>query len=82
MTNRSILAINEKIKSVSVFTFNHITKEDVMKEIKDLDVSKASQGYHIFRKVIQENADIFCNFIYQSFNNMTDVRIFPTLLKN
>ena len=37
-----------------------------MKEIKDLDVSKASQGYHIFRKVIQENADIFCNFIYQS----------------
>ena len=53
-----------------------------MKEIKDLDVSKASQGYHIFRKVIQENADIFCNFIYQSFNNMTDVCIFPTLLKN
>ena len=27
-----ILAINEKIKSGSVFTYNHITKKDVMKE--------------------------------------------------
>ena len=37
-----ILAIKEKTRSVSVFTFNHITK-DVMKKIKYLDVSKASQ---------------------------------------
>ena len=33
----------EKTKSASVFTFNQITKEDVMKEITDLRISKASQ---------------------------------------
>ena len=75
----SILAIKEKTKSVLVFTFNHITKEDAMKEI---NVSKSSQENNIPTKIIKENADIFLNFIYQSFNNMMDVFIFPTSLKD
>ena len=33
----SILAIKRRIKSGPVFTFNHITKEDAIKEIKNLD---------------------------------------------
>ena len=76
-----ILAIKEKTRSVSVFTFNHITKEDIMKEIKYLDVSKASQENDNSTKIIKENADIFSNFIYQSFNNMINVCIFPTSVK-
>ena len=32
-------------------------------------------------KKIKENSDIFSNFIYQSFNNMIDVCIFPISLK-
>ena len=32
----NILAIKRRIKSGPVFTFNHITKEDVIKEIKKL----------------------------------------------
>ena len=39
----SISAIKEKTKSASGFTFNHKTKEVVMKEVKDIDVSKVSQ---------------------------------------
>ena len=35
-----MLAIKRKIKSVSVFNFDYITKEDVIKEIKNLDASK------------------------------------------
>ena len=31
-------------------------------------------------KIITENSDTFSNFIYQSFNNMIDVCIFPTSL--
>ena len=77
----SILAIKRKLKSGPVFTFNHITKEDVIKEIKNLDVSEASQEVDIPTKIIKENSDIFFNFIYQSFNNMIDVCIFPTSLK-
>ena len=75
----SILAIKRNIKSGPVFTFNHITKEEVIKEIKK--ASKASQEDDIPTKIIKENSDIFSNFIYQSFNNMIDVCIFPTSLK-
>ena len=52
-----------------------------MKEIKDLDSSIASQENDIHTKIILKNADIFSNFIYQSFNNMIDVHIFPASLK-
>ena len=75
------MAIKRKLKSGPVFTFNHITKEDVIKEINNLDASKASQEDDIPTKIIKENSDIFSNFIYQSFNNMIDVCIFPTSLK-
>ena len=77
----SVLEIKRQTKSDTVFTFNHITKEDVIKEIKNLDVSEASQEDDIPTKIIKENSDIFFNFIYQSFNNMIDVCIFPTSLK-
>ena len=76
----SILAIKRRIKSSLVFTFNHIT-EDAIKEIKNLDASKASHEDDIPTKIIKENSDIFSNFIYQSFNNMIDACIFPTSLK-
>ena len=73
--------MKRRIKSGPVFTYNHITKEDVIKEIENLDASKASQEDDVPTKTIKENSDIFSNFIYQSFNNMIDVCIFPTSLK-
>ena len=75
------MAIKRRIRSGPVFTFNHITKEDVIKEIKNVDASKTPQGDNIPTKIIKENSDIFSNFIYQSFNYMIDVCIFPTSLK-
>ena len=72
----SILEIKRRIISDPVFSFNHITKEDVIKEIKNLEASKASEEDDIPTKTIKENSDIFSNFTYQSFNNMTDVCIF------
>ena len=49
----SILAIKRKLKSGPVFTFNHITKEDVIKEIKNLDAWKALQEDDITTKIIK-----------------------------
>ena len=43
-----ILAIKRKTKSGPVFTFNNITKEDVIKEIKSFTRPKASQDACIF----------------------------------
>ena len=75
------MAIKRKLESGPVFTFNRVTKEDVIKEINNLDASKASQEDDIPTKIIKENSDIFSNFICQSFSNMIDVYIFPTSLK-
>ena len=44
-----------------------------MKEIKDLDVSKASQESVIPTKIINEKVNISPSFIEQIVNNMTDV---------
>ena len=55
----SILAIKRRIRSGPVFTFNHITKEDVIKEIKNLDTSKASQEDDIPPKMIKETLIFF-----------------------
>ena len=52
-----------------------------MKKIKDLDVSEASEESDIRTKIIKENADIFSNFICQSFSNMIDVCILSASLK-
>ena len=45
------MAIKRKLKSGPIFTFNHITKEDVIKEIKNLDASNASQEDDIPTKI-------------------------------
>ena len=76
------MTIKRKLKSGPVFTFNYVTKEDVIKEINNLDASKASQEDDILTKIIKENSDIFSNLICQSFNNMIDVCIFPASLKS
>ena len=52
-----------------------------MKDIKVLYVSKVSQENDITTNIVKENANIFSNFIYQSFNNMIIVRILVTSLK-
>ena len=57
----SILTIKEKTKNVSVFTFNHITKEDVMKEIKD--VYKSSQKMTFLQKYLRKTL-IFYPILY------------------
>ena len=75
------MATKRKIKSGPVLTFNHITKEDVIQKINNLDASKVPQEDDIPTKIIKENADIFSSFIYQSFNNMINVCIFTTSIK-
>ena len=57
-----------------------MTKEDVIKEIKNIDASKVSQEDDIPTKIIKKT-DICSNFIYQSLNKMIDVCIFTTSLK-
>ena len=64
-----------------MFTFSHVTKEEVLKEIGNLDTTKSSQDKDIPTKVIKQNSDIFGSFICKTFNNMVDSSTFPAALK-
>ena len=77
----SILAI-KKISKNNIFSFQKVSYEDIIKEIQNLDASKACQDTDVPTKIIKNNSDIFGDFIYQNFNDAVDTDIFPNVLKN
>ena len=78
----SILTIGEvcKEKSDSPFLFTGIDKEEVLKEIQNLDASKACQDIDVSTKILKENANIFADFLHASFNEFVKTE-FPSVLK-
>ena len=60
----SILKIGEVCnrKQCSLFSFSHVDKEEILKEILSLDSTKVSQDTDIPTKIIKDNADIFFRF--------------------
>ena len=64
------------------FSFAQITYEDIQKEIKKLDCAKASQDTDIPSSIIKENADIFVNFLYFSYNKAVSDCELPKNFKN
>ena len=59
----SILAIASEYKNRANFCFNFVSKEDVLAEIKALDVSKAIQENDIPVKTIKANDNFFAEAI-------------------
>ena len=55
-----ILVVTSKHKNRANFSFRFVSKEDVLAEIKVLDVSKAIQKSHIPVKIIKRHIRIFC----------------------
>ena len=54
----------------------------ILKEITQLNSSKAGQSTDIRAKIIKQNSDIFADFILASFNQSVANSIFPSNLKN
>ena len=77
----SVLTILDKYKSNSIFTFSHVTKEEVSKEICNLHTTKSSEDAVIPTKIFKQNSDIFASFICKTFNNTVDSSTFPATLK-
>ena len=77
----SIVAIRNKCNRTPYFIFPNISAEEITKEIRKLDPSKASHDNDIPTKIIKENADIFLEFICMSVNHSIDNNIFPSTLK-
>ena len=66
---------------VIFFSFSHVVKEQISKEILSLDSAKANQDTDIPTNVTKDNADIFSDFLFSDFNNSVTISIFPSSLK-
>ena len=61
------------------FSLEQITYEDIHKKIRNM---KACQDTDIPSSIIKENADIFANLLYFSYNEAVSDCEFPTSFKN
>ena len=64
----SVVAIFENHRD-SAFSFRYVSLDEIIKEIKRLDVKKACQDTDIPVKVIKNNSDIFADFFYLNLND-------------
>ena len=62
----SVFTILDKYKNNSIFTFPHVTKKEVLKEVGNLATAKLSQNTDIPTKTIKQDSDIFCIFYMYS----------------
>ena len=68
-------------ETVFFFSFSHLDKEQILKEILSLHSAKASLDVDIPTKTIKDDADIFSDFLLSGFNNSITTSIFPSSLK-
>ena len=63
------------------FRFSQNERDEIMKEINNLETNKATQSTDIPTKFIKENSDIFGNVVFRCYNNCIFYSIFPNSLK-
>ena len=68
----SIVAIKKFCNSKSHFSFKNVQKEEILKELNNMNINKATRNTDIPTKIIKENSDIFGDFI---FSNLISVLI-------
>ena len=76
-----ILARASEYKNRANFSFNFVSKEDVLIEIKVLDVSKVMEEGGIPVKIIKANENFFAEAICFYFNKSLENGKFPNCLK-
>ena len=77
----SVLKIKDPRNFSDYISFKLATIEDIYKEIRALNTSKAIQSDSIPTKVIKNNSDIFSRFFQANFNNAIETSTFPEQLK-
>ena len=77
----SILAIKKFCNSKSHFLFKNVQKEEILKELNNLKINKATQNTDIPTKIITENSDIFGDFIFSNLNYRINTTLYQSLLK-
>ena len=76
----SILAIQSNCEK-ETFRFSEVNIEDIKKDILKLDKKKASKRSDIPIKIIEENLNIFVDFLCTNINSSFKSSSFPSCLK-
>ena len=76
----SIVAIKKFCNSKSHFSFKNVQKEEILKELNNLNINKATQNTDIPTKIIKENSE-FGDFIFSNLNCCINTSSYPSLLK-
>ena len=53
---------------------------EILKELNNLNINKATQNTDIPTKIIKENSDIFGDFIYSNLNYCINASSYPLML--
>ena len=77
----SIVMINSKIEPESIFSFTTVQYDDVLRKIKNLNVSKASQQSDIPTKILIKNSEYFSLYFHKNINFCLEQSVFPHVLK-
>ena len=77
----SIVAIKKFCNSKSHFSSKNVQKEEILKELINLNINKVTQNTDIPTKIIKENSDIFGDFIFSNFNCCINTSSYPSLLR-
>ena len=77
----SIITTQNKFKNGDAFYFRELEKEEIQKQICNLNNNKASQHSDIPTKIIKSNSDIFSDFLCVSINSSIKSSLFLSCLK-
>ena len=77
----SIVAIKKFCNSKSHFSFKNVQMEEILKELNNRNINKATQNTDIPTKIIKENSDIFGDFVVSNLNCCFNTSSYPSLLK-
>ena len=80
-THPSIVAIKKFCNSKSHFSFRNVQKEEILKELNNQNINKATQNTDIPTKIIKEKSDIFGDLIFSNLNCCINNSSYPSLLK-
>ena len=65
-----------------IFFIKNAQKEEIPKELNNLNINKATQNTDIPTKIIKENPDTFGDFIFSNLNCCINTSSYPSLLKS
>ena len=77
----NIKVVKSRKKEEQTFTFNYVSCEEFLNEIRKLKATTTIQQYDIPTKIFKEKAKVFARYFHKNINLCTENAIFPSNFK-